>query len=142
MLENKLKQTIILKTFYNNFFSIPDQEPRALNVVGSRCEIGRVLFIQSRSVPGFLRSRLEHWQERGEKVVDPDLRRLNCSSLKSDFFFKVFLEFVITLILFYVLVFWPRGLWNLNSQTRVEPAPPALKGKILTPGPPGKSPVQ
>ena len=86
MLQNKLKQTTMFKTFYNNFFSVLDKEPRALNVVGSRCDTGHVLFIQQRSVPGFPRSRLEHWQERGEKV-DPDLRRLNCNSLKSDFFF-------------------------------------------------------
>ena len=33
------------------------------------------------------------------------------------FFFEVLIEFVITLHLFYVLVFWPRpqGMWDLNS---------------------------
>ena len=31
---------------------------------------------------------------------------------------KVFNEFVTTLLLFYVLVFWPRGMWDLGSLTR------------------------
>ena len=29
--------------------------------------------------------------------------------------FKVVIEFVTMLLLFYVLVFWPRGMWYLNS---------------------------
>ena len=33
-------------------------------------------------------------------------------------FFKVFIEFVIILLLFYVLVFWPRGTWDLSSLNR------------------------
>ena len=33
-------------------------------------------------------------------------------------FFKVFIEFVTILFLFYVLVFCPRGMWDLSSQTR------------------------
>ena len=32
--------------------------------------------------------------------------------------FKVFIEFVIVLLLLYVLGFWPRGMWYLSSQTR------------------------
>ena len=32
--------------------------------------------------------------------------------------FKVFIEFVTILPLFYVLVFWPRGMWDLSSLTR------------------------
>ena len=32
--------------------------------------------------------------------------------------FKVFTEFVTILLLFYVLVFWPRGTWDLSSPTR------------------------
>ena len=32
--------------------------------------------------------------------------------------FKVFIEFVTILLLFYVLVFWPRGMWALSSPTR------------------------
>ena len=31
---------------------------------------------------------------------------------------KVFIEFVTILLLFYVLVFWPRGMWDLSSLTR------------------------
>ena len=32
--------------------------------------------------------------------------------------FKVFIEFVTILLLFYVLFFWPRGMWDLISPTR------------------------
>ena len=32
--------------------------------------------------------------------------------------FKVFIEFVVILLLSYVLVFWPRGMWELSSPTR------------------------
>ena len=32
--------------------------------------------------------------------------------------FKVFNEFVIILLLFYVLAFWLPGIWDLNSPTR------------------------
>ena len=31
--------------------------------------------------------------------------------------FKVFIEFVTILLLFYVLVFWPQGMWDLSSPT-------------------------
>ena len=29
--------------------------------------------------------------------------------------FKLFIEFVTILLLFYVLFFWPRGMWDLSS---------------------------
>ena len=32
--------------------------------------------------------------------------------------FKVPVKFVTTLLLFYVLVFWPQGIWDLSSLTR------------------------
>ena len=32
--------------------------------------------------------------------------------------FKVFIEFVAILLLFYVLVFWSQTMWNLSSPTR------------------------
>ena len=32
-------------------------------------------------------------------------------------FLKVFIEFVTILLLFYVLLFWPRGMWDLSSPT-------------------------
>ena len=32
--------------------------------------------------------------------------------------FKVFIEFVTTLFLCYVLVFWPQGMWYLSSLTK------------------------
>ena len=33
-------------------------------------------------------------------------------------FFKVSIKFVTILLLFYVLVFWPQGMWNPSSLTR------------------------
>ena len=32
--------------------------------------------------------------------------------------FKAFVEFVTIVFLFYVLVFWPQGIWELSSPTR------------------------
>ena len=55
--------------------------------------------------------------------------------------FKVFIELITILLLFYVLVFWPQGMWDLRSPTRDRTPPPALEGKVLTAGPPGKSPL-
>ena len=40
--------------------------------------------------------------------------------------FKVFTEFVIILLLFYVLVFWPRGMWDLSSPTRNRTRTPGI----------------
>ena len=51
--------------------------------------------------------------------------------------FKVFIESVTRLLLFYVLVFWPLGMWDLNPLPEMESSPPALEGKVLTTGPPG-----
>ena len=48
--------------------------------------------------------------------------------------FKVFFEFITTLLLFYVLVFWPWGMWDLISLTRDQTHTPALevKWKLLS----------
>ena len=51
--------------------------------------------------------------------------------------FKVFIEFVTILLLFYVLVFWPWGMWDLSSP--IEPAALELWGRFVTTGSPGKS---
>ena len=54
--------------------------------------------------------------------------------------FKVFIEFVTTLLLFYVFWFFGREACGVSAPwPGVEPAPPALEGKVLTTGPPGKS---
>lgn len=37
---------------------------------------------------------------------------------------KTFIEIVTMLLLFYVLVFWSRSVWNLNSPLGIEPAHP------------------
>ena len=47
-----------------------------------------------------------------------------------DHFFKVFIEFVTKLLLFYVLVFWSRGMWDLSSLPGIEPTTPALEGEV------------
>ena len=45
-------------------------------------------------------------------------------AFKKDFLFlmwtilKVFMEFVVILLLFYALAFWQGGMWDLNSPTR------------------------
>ena len=43
------------------------------------------------------------------------------------------------IVCFLFWIFWPRGMWDLSSQTGIEPAPPALEGEVLTTGLPGKS---
>ena len=45
--------------------------------------------------------------------------------------FKVFIEFVTVLFLFYVLFFWPRGMWDLSSPKGMERTPAALKAQSL-----------
>ena len=45
------------------------------------------------------------------------------------FFFPIFIEFVTILLLLYVLIFWPGGMWNLSSLTRDQTLSPALKVK-------------
>ena len=52
--------------------------------------------------------------------------------------FKVFIEFVVILLLFHVLVFWPQGMWDLSSPTRDQTRTPCID-RVLTTGLPGKS---
>ena len=56
--------------------------------------------------------------------------------------FQVFIEFVIILLQLHVLVFKSRGKEGavLTPQPRIKPTPFALEGKVLTTGPPGRSP--
>ena len=49
------------------------------------------------------------------------------------------IESVTILILFYVLVFWPPGMWYLSSLNRDLTYTPVLEGEVLTTGPPGKT---
>ena len=48
------------------------------------------------------------------------------------------IEFVTILLLFYFLIFWPEGRWDLTFPSGSKPLPSALEGKVLTTGPPGK----
>ena len=52
--------------------------------------------------------------------------------------FKVFTEFVTILFLFYVLIFWLWGMWDLTAQPGIVPKPSALEGEVLIIAPPGK----
>ena len=53
-------------------------------------------------------------------------------------FLKVFIEFVKILLLFYFLIFWA-ACEILAPVPGIEPAPPALEDKVVTPGPRRKS---
>ena len=53
--------------------------------------------------------------------------------------FKVFIELVITLLLFYVFWFLGHEACGIPApQPGIEPAPPALEGKVPTTAPPEK----
>ena len=41
-------------------------------------------------------------------------------------FLKVFIEFVAILLLLFVLVFWPGGMWDLRSPTRDQTCAPCI----------------
>ena len=45
--------------------------------------------------------------------------------------FKVFIEFVTILFLFYVLVFWLRRMWDLSSPTRDQTRAPCIGRRSL-----------
>ena len=45
--------------------------------------------------------------------------------------FKVFIQFVTMLLLLYVLVFWPLGLWDLSSPTRDWTLPSCIERQSL-----------
>ena len=72
---------------------------------------------------------------RGEMLVQVSIHAL------VPVFFLIFIEFVVILLLFYILVFWSQGKWDLGSLTRDQTLTPfpALEGKGLTAGLPGKS---
>ena len=45
--------------------------------------------------------------------------------------FKVFIEFVTILLLFYVLFFWPQGVWDLSPPTRDRTHTPCIGRRSL-----------
>ena len=45
--------------------------------------------------------------------------------------FKVFIEFDTILLLFYILVFWPRVMWDLSSLTRDRTCTPCIGRRSL-----------
>ena len=91
--------------------------------------------------PGGLPSTGSHWVGHDWS----DLTAAVATILSCFFFFltwtifKVLIEFVTMLFLFYVLVCWLQGTWHLSSLTRVQICTHAMESRILTPGPPGKS---
>ena len=54
--------------------------------------------------------------------------------------FKVFYWICYNIVSVLYFGFWPQGMWNLSSPARDGNQAPSLEGKVLTPGPPGKSP--
>ena len=50
-----------------------------------------------------------------------------------DYFLKVTIEFVTISLLFYVLVFWPHGIWDLSSQFRGRTLTPWIGRRSLKP---------
>ena len=54
-------------------------------------------------------------------------------------FFKVFVEFVTVLLLYYVGFFDLEACGILTPQPGIEPTPSALEGEVLTTGPSGKT---
>ena len=69
---------------------------------------------------------MKYYFSSSEHVISIMLLSLKCLLLFiffKDFFllqtiFKVFIEFVTILLLFYVLVFWPQDMWDLSFLTR------------------------
>ena len=55
------------------------------------------------------------------------------------FFLKSLLNFLTILLLFFVLVFWQRSMWDHSSPTRDQTCTPELEGEVLTTEQPGKS---
>lgn len=51
--------------------------------------------------------------------------------------FKVFIESVMVLLLFYALVCWPQSIQTLVPPPGMEPTLPVSEGEVLTPGPTG-----
>ena len=45
--------------------------------------------------------------------------------------FKVFIEFVTILLLFYVLVFWSQGMWDLSSPIKDRTHTPCIGRRSL-----------
>ena len=77
--------------------------------------------------------------KRKKETYPSDGTILKCWIFKCLLILKVFIEFVTILLLFYVLVLWLQGMWDLRSPPGIKPAPPALEGEIVTTGLPGKS---
>ena len=57
----------------------------------------------------------------------------NCFLKKNFFWCGPFLKSLFELLLFYVLVFWPQGMWILAPQPRIKPAPSANGRRSLNP---------
>ena len=56
--------------------------------------------------------------------------------------FKVFIEFFTILLLFYVLFFWPQGIWDLSFMIRDQTCTPCIRRRSLNHWTTGKVPQQ
>ena len=74
---------------------------------------------------------------RKSQCTDPNIVPRSWNTLLKIFFFflmwtifKVFIEFVTILLLFYVVVFWLPGMWILAPWPGIESTPPILEGPL------------
>ena len=85
------------------------------------------------------------WTEEGPlKISTSSLLNKFCLFVVFDFLMSailnVFVEFVTILLLFFVLVLWPQGRFDLSSPSGFKPILPALVCEVLATGPPGMIP--
>ena len=74
------------------------------------------------------------WKQKKKPLKDP--RGVYFPRFLGVDHFKVIFEFITVLLLFYVLVFWPRSICDVNLPTRNQTCTsPPLEGKLLTSGP-------
>ena len=78
------------------------------------------------------------WPERSSKKIPFDFYFKDFFFFLMRTFFKVFVEFVTMLLLFYILTSWPQSCGILVPGAGIELLLPALKIKVLTTIPQGK----
>ena len=79
------------------------------------------------ALPNVLFCNLGIWiRQRILSALCPDSLGLFFSFFLMWTVFKIFIEFVIILLLFYVLVFWARGMWDWSSLTRNQTCTPCI----------------
>ena len=84
----------------------------------------------------------KHMEQNILRFYELNIRKLSFFLLMRTIF-EVFIDFVTVLFLFYVCLFvCCKACGIFASWPRIQLAPPALEGKVLTTGPPGKSSIR